>query len=243
MGRLSGVGTPPSKPPILVALRRTATYNPQFMEPKSWLRRQWEDLKGHFKWWLICLAGSAVISGGGVFLAKVRHVLPRLPSRVTWAGVFVLSLLVFLLSTMHNYKSNMLEPANSRNVALPVVSGVRIRLISEDVEYQPTATFPLKVRCTMRNDSGALADVQLSEYKASAVTLKKFVTDVLQIKLRKWYPPDEGVERVAVLVGQVFKLWVGVDEGKFNEHSVNQLKGQMGTLVLTVNGEEVDVPL
>lgn len=212
------------------------------MEPKAWLWRQWEDVKGHFKWWLICLAGTVAITGGGVLFAEVRLVLPRLPSWVPWAGVFVLSLLVLLWSPMHNSKSNM-EPANSRNVALPVVSGVRIRLISEDVEYQPAATFPLKVRCTMRNDSVALADVQLSEYKPSAVTLKKFVTDVLQIKLGRWYPPDEGVGRVAVLVGQEFKLWVGVDEGKFNENSVKQLKGQLGTLVLTVNGEEVDVLL
>ena len=66
---------------------------------------------------------------------------------------------------------------------------------------------------------------------------------VLQVKLREWYPDKEGVDRVSVLPGQQFKAWVGADDKKFTKDQLERLRGQIGNLVLKVNGQRVDISL
>jgi hypothetical protein len=104
-----------------------------------------------------------------------------------------------------------------------------------------TLTYPLKCYVTLRNDSAACADVRISNFKPGAVLHKKFVTDVVQLKLREWSPSDHGLERVAVLPGQQFRAWIGVDEDQFNPEKVRSLQGRIGTLFFVVNGKTVPV--
>jgi hypothetical protein len=61
-------------------------------------------------------------------------------------------------------------------------------------------TYPLKCYVQLRNDSAACADVRIYEFRPNTVTLKTFVVDVLQLKLREWVPKDHGVDQLAVLV-------------------------------------------
>jgi len=81
------------------------------------------------------------------------------------------------------------------------------------------------------------------EYRPGTVTLKSFRLDVLQLQARTWLPIDHGLERVAVLPGQLFQAWIGVDEGKFSAGLVNEQRGRIGTLVFSVNGKRVDIGL
>ena len=94
----------------------------------------------------------------------------------------------------------------------------------------------------MQNTSTECADVRVSEYRPRTVTLKQFVLDVLQVQLREWCPRD-GVDRVAVLPQQLFRAWIGIDERKFNEERVRALRGQIGTLVLSIDGQAISVAL
>jgi hypothetical protein len=118
---------------------------------------------------------------------------------------------------------------------------VEVTIPSQDPTLK--LTYPLKCYVELRNDSTECADVRVSEYKQQTVTLKKFTPDVLQVKLREWYPQRDGIDRVAVLPGQLFRAWVGVDEAKFNENQIRGLRGKIGTLVFSVNGKPVNVPL
>jgi hypothetical protein len=104
-------------------------------------------------------------------------------------------------------------------------------------------TFPLKCYVTMQNNSTECADVRVSEYRPRTVTLKQFVLDVLQVQLREWCPRDNGVDRVAVLPHQLFRAWIGIDESRFNEERVRALRGQIGTIVLSVDGVVISVEL
>ena len=106
--------------------------------------------------------------------------------------------------------------------------------------FAKDANFPLKCRIQFRNDSVECADVRIYDYKPCTVTLKQFVVDVLQLRLREeWCPRDEGLDHIAVLPGQRFRAWVGPDETKFTEDQARQLIGKIGTLVLRVNSQNV----
>jgi hypothetical protein len=107
----------------------------------------------------------------------------------------------------------------------------------------PGRSYPIKAYCILRNDSVACADVRVADYTAGAVTLKKFLTEVLQAKSREWYPDKSGVDRIAVLPGQQFRAWVGADENIFTKDQVERLKGRIGTLILIVNGERMEITL
>lgn len=136
----------------------------------------------------------------------------------------------------------LLTAAKPKTPDTPVhITPVGETIIGED--KNPGRGFPLKVYRVMRNDSNHCADVQIADYRAATVTLKEFVTGVLQVKLREWYPDKEGVERVPVLPGQQFKAWVGADDRKFTKDQLERLRGQIGTLVLKVNGQRVDISL
>lgn len=119
-----------------------------------------------------------------------------------------------------------------------------INLIHVAVVMNPSATFPLKCYVTMRSDSVYAADVRVAGYRPSAVTLQRLVLDVLQVKLGdRWFPQDHGVERIAVYPQQQFQAWIGLDSNRFDEHQARALIGQLGTLVLSVDGKPVSIPL
>jgi hypothetical protein len=109
---------------------------------------------------------------------------------------------------------------------------------------QGPAQYPLKCRAKMRNESARCIDVQMAGFRPKHVTLKKFETSALQVKLAKdWMPPKEAIDRVAVLPNQEFQAWVGIDETKFTEDAVRRLRGEIGTLVLRINGQPYEVKL
>jgi len=70
------------------------------------------------------------------------------------------------------------------------------------------------------------------------------VFNVLQLDFHgRWFPQPDGVDRIAVLPQQLFRAWVGIDETKFKQDQVNQLRGRIGTLALMVDGKPVDIDL
>ncbi len=99
--------------------------------------------------------------------------------------------------------------------------------------------FPLKLYVTFRNDSKEMIDVRVFDYKPAFVQQKEFAEGVLTIELRQenWYPHDFGATRIAVLPGQKFKAWIGVDESKHEASGINSFPGVLGTLTLFINGQ------
>src|SRR5262249_6870511 len=105
----------------------------------------------------------------------------------------------------------------------------------------PNLSYPLKCHLTLRNNSRECIDVRLHRYLPRTVDVKKFPLDVLQVKLREWYPKEHGVDRIAVYPTQVFQAWLGFDEKIYSEEQIKRLRGQLGTLILDVNGTPVHI--
>lgn len=101
----------------------------------------------------------------------------------------------------------------------------------------------MKCYAEMRNDSRSTIDVQVSHYRANAVPIKKMVLSVLQTRFNRYFPEPDGAERIAVLPRQLFRAWIGIDEAKFTDSQIMNLRGKIGTLVLSVNGEHVNIDL
>jgi hypothetical protein len=101
--------------------------------------------------------------------------------------------------------------------------------------------YPLKCYVDLQNQSMDCIDVSLTDYIERTVPLKQFVTDVLQVNLAGWYPRPDGVGRLAVLPGQLFRAWVGFDEEKYTKEEVQKRLGEIGTLVFSVNGDALHV--
>jgi hypothetical protein len=117
------------------------------------------------------------------------------------------------------------------------------------VTHAATAThigagYPLKYYVEMRNDSRRCVAVGLLNYQPDKITVKSFPSEVMQARFQtKWYPPDNGEDRVALLPGQLCRAWIGIDEAKFTEAQVVAAKGNMGTLVVSVNGRQFSFEL
>ncbi len=122
-----------------------------------------------------------------------------------------------------------------------------LNLVSEiipDPDPNQAWTFPLKCFVQFRNDSRGCIDVSISDYEPQAVTLKSLGIAVLQVQLnQKWLPADHGMNRLAVLPGQLLQGWIAPDETKFNSTQVRNLKGSLGTLTLLVNGKKLKYKL
>jgi hypothetical protein len=133
-------------------------------------------------------------------------------------------------------KLNQVEPNITK-------TGVRIPPPDPDRKL----TFPLKCYVTLRNDSEEeCADVHLSDYKRGAISVRELPSDVLQVRIgTQWCPSPDGIARVAVLPKQRFRAWIGLDHTLYNQAQANDLlsRGQLGTLVFSVNGKLVNVEL
>jgi len=192
------------------------------------LKKIWRDPV----WSKVIAAGiiTAITATAGIIWPPVRGFLLTASLVPYWLfgllGLVVVCAIVIVLD------------ANRPKVHVTPVGDVEV---GED--KTPGRSFPLKVSCVIRNDSSQSIDVQVFDYTPGTVTLKKFVTDVLQVKLREWYPDKHGVERLAVLPGQQFKAWVGADESRFTKDQLDRLRGQIGSLVLLVNGRRIDISL
>lgn len=120
----------------------------------------------------------------------------------------------------------------------------KIVKLSDRIEHEETATYPLKLRMHLRNESTFTVDLQLQEYRPELITLMGFPTEVFQIRLRdSWYPKAHGTGRIALYPGQQFEAWIAPDIGKFTKAQVEGHRGRIGTLVLLVNGQNVEIKL
>jgi hypothetical protein len=122
----------------------------------------------------------------------------------------------------------------------------RVELIDVNIEQAPvgsTLSYPLKCYVQFRNESEGAIDVSLAGYKPNKVTLKRLPLRVLQVAFKGWVPESEPSERIAAFAGQAFRLWLGVDETKFNAVRVDDLRGQIGTVTLKVNSKKVPFDL
>ena len=149
------------------------------------------------------------------------------------AWVLLIIALTFLGFAFLLWKKSQLGKAKIAKVAVNIIP----------VDKSKTLTYPLKCYVQLRNNSATCADISLFEYTPNTVTLKAFVLDVLQLKMRDWTPSDQGLDRLAVLPHQLFRAWIGVDENKFNADQLERLRGKIGTLVFLVNGERVNIDL
>jgi hypothetical protein len=101
--------------------------------------------------------------------------------------------------------------------------------------------YPLKCYVDLINQSKDCIDVSLTDYVERSLPLKQFVPGVLQVDLGGWYPRPGGVRRLAVLPGQLFRVWVGFDEERYKKREVEKRRGEIGTLVFSVNGDALHV--
>jgi hypothetical protein len=153
--------------------------------------------------------------------------------------------------TQSNASFKMRESADSRDRLIAELLGQqnlepKVRLVDVTIPAQNPAlrlSFPLKCYATLQNESAECVEVRVSEYRPRIVTLKRFVLGVLQVNMHGWYPRPDGVDRIPVLPQQSFRAWIGVDENKFSEVELNELRGQIGTLVFLVNGKPVAIEL
>jgi hypothetical protein len=128
--------------------------------------------------------------------------------------------------------------------ATTALAAIKITKLNADVTYNGGDTYPLKIRLHLRNDSSVPIDVQMQEFRPGFATLKAFPVEVLQIRMRDiWYPKEHGVGHIALYSGQQFQAWIAPDEGRFNKAQLESHRDEIGTLVLRINGRNVDVSL
>jgi hypothetical protein len=132
----------------------------------------------------------------------------------------------------------------SENKQFARTASVNISLMSENAEFSETADCPLKVRFHLRNDSVGPIDVQYQDYRPELITIKKGVTEIFQVRLAgSWLPEPDGLARIAVYPGQQLRGWIAADEGKFTKDQVDQHRGKIGTLILRVNEQDIEIKL
>lgn len=190
----------------------------------AFIRRAWHDPV----WSKVIAAGIIALVGAVISWITVPH--------FDWVLVWSFIACVFIL---------FIAGAFGFSIARQQRSAPNIRVIEQNISYvgDQGLGYPLKCHVVLQNQSSEPADVRLSDYQARAVTLKRFPLDVLQVRFQQQWLPVQPVDRVAVYPTQLFQAWVGPDERKFNEAQLNQLRGQIGTLVFLVNERPVQIQL
>jgi hypothetical protein len=127
--------------------------------------------------------------------------------------------------------------------AKPKVTLINVNSPAIDPNPATPLIFPLKCYIEMRNDSDFAIDVRMTDYRRNTIDAKRLALEVLQIKFDKWFPVPTATDRVGVYPGQQFRVFIPIDEhGSFTNSAINNLRGKIGTLVLSVNGEEMLIP-
>jgi hypothetical protein len=190
----------------------------------------------------VILALLAAAWATGAHFGLWPQLLGTYPIRV-WLLLLLVAVTLLSLVFLLSGRNTVLSAAKERNRPDLEPNITKIDVLTVPPDKGLTLSFPLKCYVQLRNDSALCADVGLLEYRPGTVTLKSFAVDALQLKLRNWVPVDHGLERIAVLPGQLFRAWIGADDSKFNAVQVNELRGRIGTLVFSVNGKRVDITL
>ena len=182
---------------------------------------------------LVSAAGKISPASAAIFLKSFP-----IPLWVIIIAVFTLVGTLYRLVTRHEHPPS-LETYNF----VPTVA-----LISMAPELAPPEekhTYPLKCRIWLRNESKGCIDVMLLRYEPEKIQYKLFRQGVLQIELAggAYIPTDHGADRIAVLPGQNFRLWLAMDETKYTMQEVAGAGGQIGAIVLKVNEKEQRVKI
>jgi hypothetical protein len=95
-----------------------------------------------------------------------------------------------------------------------------------------------------------MINVRIFSYISKYLKVKRFTPGALQLKFQAGggWSPNPSADNVAVLPGQTFRAWIAPDESLFHKASFDRLRskmgsGEMGTLVLNVDGQEFPMPL
>jgi hypothetical protein len=196
----------------------------------------WKKLQPiwHDPVWSKVIAVGIVSLSGAVWASVHFNWWPRLLNTYSIpAWVLLIIALTFLGFVFLLWKQPQFGEAEIAKVAVNIIP----------VDKGKTLTYPLKCYVQLRNNSAKCADIRLLEYTPNTVTLKAFVLEALQLRMRDWTPSDHGLDRLAVLPHQLFRVWIGVDENKFNADQLERLSGKIGTLVFLVNGKRVNIDL
>jgi hypothetical protein len=209
--------------------------------PKNWFAVAWTDPVGSK---LIAVALASIATG--IWGKLSTDAGPRFVGSHEQVAYWTI---VVLATTTVLGVGGLARISRARAVVATVPSAAqpRISLVTASVTQANPAdqrTYPVKIRAEFRNDSQSCIDVSIAGFTAGAVTLEKLVTSVLQLKIESsWLPLDEA-ERIAVLPGQMFRLWLGVEKARFTSaEQVTRLLGAVGKLMLMVNGDKREVSL
>jgi hypothetical protein len=118
-----------------------------------------------------------------------------------------------------------------------------IRLLTVSITHEEGRGYPLKCYVVMRNESNKAIHVSMMGFLPGRMSLKQETSYVLQVHLREWYPTEHGLHEVAVLPQQDFRAWLGLNEATYGKDAAMGLRGAIGTLVLTVDGRAVHIPI
>jgi len=154
-----------------------------------------------------------------------------------WSKVIAAAIFGVLASVWASFKFHWI--GRLKGFWMPTLTKTNVRL-----SEQPGKVYPLKYYVEFRNDLTKCVEVSLSAYNAKTVGLKRFVPNTIQLSLNgSWLPEREGVDRIALLPGQICRVWIGVDETKFNAAQVTKLEGSLGVLIVKVNKKDFSVQL
>jgi hypothetical protein len=189
----------------------------------KWFRKIWNDPV-----WSKVIAGLILAAGGALWASRTSWGTTLKTPLPLWIVIIVGAATFSLAVMLMFFRTYQFEP--------------QIEVIDvsvTEVNRPMPLTFPLKCHVQFRNESDGCVDVRTSDYEPNTVTLKRFTLNVLQIDLEGWVPEPYATDRIAVLPGQTFRAWIGIDETKFSPASVKDLRGRMGTLRLIVNGKRL----
>jgi hypothetical protein len=208
----------------------------------GWFKEQWKQIRGHAKWRLI-----EAIFGGGI--VATGYALLR--AATTYWKV---QIAIFAFSTLGFAVTFGLQKGISKNKRAPESPGAspfgtpqvsRVSHFLELASLGSNVQYRLKMRIEFRNDSKRSIAVRIGHYTPIRARVQQpFVLDVLQIRLGgKWLPDPNGLEQVAVLPGQQFRLWIAFDETKMSKPQAEELVGQLGYLTLIADEQPITIGL
>jgi hypothetical protein len=138
-----------------------------------------------------------------------------------------------LLAWWKSFRDAFRAAGRAQNGIIPDLKLIQVYSTPPD---RAGLTYPIKCYVELRNDSDSCLGVRFSEYKSVAIPAKTILLNVLQIKFGSAWVPFPEAERVAILPGQLLRIWIPVDEEKYTSDGVNDLRGNIGEIVLLVDG-------
>jgi hypothetical protein len=121
---------------------------------------------------------------------------------------------------------------------------IKLTIINRRTVVHPGANYPLKHYVEFRNDSRVSVEVRLSQYTPNAITIKRFVHEVLQLRFyTNWFPIPDGAPIVGMFRGQLCQAWLGINDETHTEAQVKSCEGKMGKLTVIVNDKEYSFDL